>query len=221
MAEPAVAPEIAVLAKAPIPGLAKTRLIPRLGAEGAARLQAALTERAAGTALQAGLGPVTLWCTPSHRHPAFAEMADRLGFALEDQPVGDLGVKMAGAVAAHTVRAPVLLIGTDCPALTSGHLRSAATALTAGDDAVLLPAEDGGYVLIGLAVQRPALFDRVPWGTERVMEETRKRLRSLGLRWSEPATLWDVDRPADLDRLAASGLLDGLRYPEGNDVRCL
>jgi glycosyltransferase A (GT-A) superfamily protein (DUF2064 family) len=86
--------------------------------------------------------------------------------------------------------------------LTAQHLRLSASALAAGDDAVLLPAEDGGYVLIGLRGPRPEVFEGVAWGSERVLAETRARLRALGLRWSEPATLWDVDRPEDLDRLA-------------------
>jgi len=114
---------------------------------------------------------------------------------------------MAHAVAKQGTRGPVLLIGTDCPALKPDHLRAAATALADGDDVVLLPAEDGGYVLIGLKAPQPVLFDGVPWGSERVMDETRRRLRSQGLRWSERATLWDVDRPEDVDRLAMVGLL--------------
>jgi hypothetical protein len=68
---------------------------------------------------------------------------------------------------------------------------------------VVLPAEDGGYVLIGTARPQPVLFAGVEWGTERVMAQTRECLRAAGLRWCEPATLWDVDRPADLARLAA------------------
>jgi len=200
-------PAIAVLAKAPIPGLAKTRLISRLGPEGAARLQAALTERAIRTALAAGLGPVTLWCAPDSRHPAFAALRRRHGVSLEQQRGADLGARMAHAVAKQGTRGPVLLIGTDCPALKPDHLRAAATALADGDDVVLLPAEDGGYVLIGLKAPQPVLFDGVPWGSERVMDETRRRLRSQGLRWSECATLWDVDRPEDVDRLAMVGLL--------------
>jgi rSAM/selenodomain-associated transferase 1 len=200
--------EIAVLAKAPIPGLTKTRLIPRLGAAGAARLQAALTECAVQTALAAGLGPVTLWCTPDCRHPVFVALAQRYGVGLREQQGVDLGARMAHATAEHAVRVPVLLTGTDCPALTPDHLRVAAAALADGDDVVVMPAQDGGYVLIGLATPHPALFEGLPWGSDRVMQGTRERLAALGLRWSEPATLWDVDRPEDVDRLVSSGLLD-------------
>ena len=202
MAEPRPGAEIAVLAKAPIPGLAKTRLIARLGADGAARLQAVLTEHAVRTALAAGLGSVTLWCTPDTRHPAFVKLAHRTGVALEAQRGADLGARMAHAVAQRAGRGPVLLTGTDCPALTPEHLRTAAACLEGGDEVVLIPAEDGGYVLVGLMESHPVLFEGVPWGSDRVIEVTRGRLRALGLRWSEPTTLWDLDRPADLDRLA-------------------
>ena len=77
-------------------------------------------------------------------------------------------------------------------------------ALQGGLDAVFLPAEDGGYALVGL--QRPiaSLFVGIEWGTERVMEETRARLRAAALKWSEPAILWDVDRPKDVARLLAN-----------------
>jgi hypothetical protein len=208
MGEWAPAPEIAVLAKAPLPGLAKTRLVPRLGAAGAARLQAALIDRAVRTALAAGLGPVTLWCTPDDRHPAFVALAGREPVRLRPQEGTDLGARMAHAMGEHLARGPVLLIGTDCPALTAEAVRSAAARLADGADAVLLPAEDGGYVLIGLAAPHPGLFRGVSWGSGRVMDETRERLRALGLRWSEPATFWDVDRPDDVDRLRSIGLTE-------------
>lgn len=215
MTEPMRPTSIAVLGKAPIPGFAKTRLIPRLGAAGAARLQERLLEQAVRTAVAAGLGPVTLWCLPDGGHPVFAALARDLGVALQPQRGPDLGARMAHAVAAHTVHGPVLVIGTDCPALGPAHLRAAAAALAGGDAAVLIPAEDGGYVLIGLAASCPTLFDGVPWGTDRVAAVTRRRLEALGLRWSEPARLWDVDRPKDLDRLAHLGRVPPETEPTG------
>lgn len=199
-------PEIAILAKAPVAGLAKTRLIPSLGAAGAARLQALLTERVVQTALGADLGPVTLWCAPDCADPAFTALATRFGIALRPQIGADLGERMATAIAAQAPRGPVLVIGTDCPALTSAHLREAAAALADGMDAVLIPAEDGGYVLIGLAAPQSAVFEGVPWGTDRVLAETRARLRAARLRWFEGPLLWDVDRPADLARLTELGM---------------
>jgi rSAM/selenodomain-associated transferase 1 len=196
---------VAVFAKAPVAGTAKTRLIPALGARGAARLQRTLTRRALRTAVDARLGPVTLWCAPDARHRFFRALQRAAGVDCRAQPDGDLGQRMHAAFRWHCARGPVLLIGTDCPALTVAVLHAAARALRGGDDAVFLPAEDGGYVLIGLRRPRPALFEGVPWGTAGVMEQTRARLRAAGITWSEPAILWDVDVPADLARLHALG----------------
>ena len=95
---------------------------------------------------------------------------------------------------------------TDCPALTSEHLRAAADVLRGGADAVVIPTEDGGYALIGMRAPAPALFSDMHWSSPDVMDETRRRLRELGLTWQEPATLWDVDRPEDLERLREIGL---------------
>jgi uncharacterized protein len=194
---------VAVLAKAPLAGFAKTRLIPQLGADGAAALQARLIERAAATAGDAAIGPVTLWATPDAGHPVFQAIRARAGIALACQCDGDLGARMLAAAAA--ANGPVLVIGTDCPLLTSAHLRGAADILRNGTDVVVYPAEDGGYVLIGMRRPQPALLDHMHWSTPGVMEETRRRLRQHGLRWEEPVTLWDVDLPHDLARLRELG----------------
>jgi hypothetical protein len=119
---------------------------------------------------------------------------------------GDLGARMLAALVA--ANAPALVVGTDCPALTAEHLRTAADILRGGTDAVLVPAEDGGYALIGLRAPEPALFSDMRWSTPSVMDETRRRLERLGMSWQEPVTLWDVDLPADLQRLRRTGLRD-------------
>ena len=197
---------VAVLAKAPIAGFAKTRLIPVLGARGAAVLQERLVERAVETACAAAIGPVTLWTTPDESHPVFQSIGARLGITLARQADGDLGARMLAAItAANTC---VLLIGSDCPALTLDHLRAAADVLRDRAPAVVIPAEDGGYALIGLRTSEPALFSDMPWSTPLVMNETRRRLRTLGLTWCEPVMLWDVDLPQDLERMRGIGLHD-------------
>ena len=195
---------VAVLAKAPLSGFAKTRLIPALGADGAASLQARLVERAVATACAAVIGPVTLWATPDESHPLFQAIGAHLGVALARQGDGDLGARMLAAIAA--ANAPALVIGTDCPALTSEHLRAAADVLRGGGDAVVIPTEDGGYALIGMRAPAHALFSDMHWSAPGVMDETRRRLRALGLTWQEPVTLWDVDLPEDLERLREIGL---------------
>ena len=195
---------VAVLAKAPLAGFAKTRLIPVLGPRGAALLHQRLIERAVASACAAATCSVTLWATPDAAHPVFRAIAAHHGITLANQSEGDLGAKMLTALAA--AHSPVLVIGTDCPVLTSDHLRTAADILRAGADAVVIPAEDGGYVLIGLRTPERALFADIRWSTPGVMGETRRRLTELGLTWREPVTLWDVDRPEDLERLREIGL---------------
>ena len=185
------------MAKAPIPGLSKTRLIPSIGAHAAAVLQERLTARAVETAAAAGIGPVTLWSAPDPSHTSFRELLTRHKITLKRQPEGDLGMRM---LAAMTVDRPTLVIGTDCPALTPAHLRDATAAL-ADADVVLIPAEDGGYVLIGAHAAQPELFSGIAWGTSSVLQETRKRISSLQLTAAELPSLWDLDTEADLARL--------------------
>jgi rSAM/selenodomain-associated transferase 1 len=188
---------IAILAKAPIPGLTKTRLIPSIGAHAAAIFQERLTERAVATVLAAAVGPVTLWCAPDPSHPSFRDLVTRHAVTLKRQPAGDLGARMFAAMTAS--RHSTLVIGTDCPAFTAENLRAAAHALRDAD-VVLIPAEDGGYVLIGARGAHPQLFAGIAWGTSTVLTETRARTAALGLTCSELPTLWDVDTEADLAR---------------------
>lgn len=193
---------VAILARAPIPGQAKTRLIPALGAEGAARLHRWLLQRTVAMALVADVGPVSLWCSGDLAHPDFAACRDSGSIALRMQAEGDLGDRMLAAASASATLAGTLVIGTDCPALGAKHLQEAARTLD-DKDAVVIPAEDGGYVLIGMRKPAPELFSGISWGSDSVMAQTRQRLAAMGWQWAEPALLWDVDRPQDLDRLHA------------------
>jgi rSAM/selenodomain-associated transferase 1 len=191
--------QVAVLGKAPIAGLAKTRLIPALGAQGAARLQRQLTLDALRAAREANLGAVTLWCAPDARHRFFRALHKTTGLVCRAQPGGDLGQRMHAAFELHCARGPLLVTGTDSPPLTPAHLRRAAQALIDGDEAVFYPAQDGGYVLVGLRRPQAALFRDIAWSTDAVMHQTRERAAGSGLRIREFETLWDVDDPSDLD----------------------
>lgn len=199
-----VAVAIAILAKAPVPGFAKTRLAPALGIERAALLQARVIAQTVDTGCTAATGPVTLWATPDPGHGFFTRLAARHRIRLARQPDGDLGARMLAAFEA--VDGPALIIGTDCPVMTPDHLRRAAAALREGWDAVLVPAEDGGYVLIGLNRAQPRLFTDVTWSVPTVLMETRRRLAADRLTCRELPALWDVDIPSDLPRLRAAGL---------------
>ena len=192
---------VVVMARAPVPGETKRRLIPAIGAERAAALHRAMIRRAVSTAFESGVGPVELWCTPGADHEVFLSLRSGTRIELHVQVGADLGERMHAAIAARPGAAVV--IGTDCPFLEPDDLRLTAGALNRGDaDVVIVPAFDGGYVLIGVARPGPELFARVDWGTERVLAQTRERACAAGLRLLELAARRDVDRPEDLEALS-------------------
>lgn len=180
---------VIVFARAPRTGAVKTRLIPLLGPQGAARLHARLLRRTLATARAARLGPVELWTL---RHQRGADLGERMLHAFRH------GLRRAERV---------ILMGADCPVLRARDLRQAARWLAGGADAVFAPAEDGGYALIALRRVSPRLFAGVAWGGAQVMSQTRARLAALGWRWRELPEVWDVDRPEDYRRLQRAGFL--------------
>ncbi len=189
------------MARAPEPGRAKTRLIPALGRTGAAKLHAALTRHALTQAVGSSL-PVALSCAGDLAHPFFAECTRDFGVALRPQAQGDLGARMLEIF--MQAEGPVLLMGSDCPAIDAALLRACAATLLRAP-AVFLPTADGGYGLVGLVRPVAEIFCDMPWGADTVMQMTRQRLSRLGVAWNEPAPIWDVDTPQDLARLAAAG----------------
>ncbi len=197
---------ILVFARAPVAGAVKTRLIPRLDAGGAAKLHEQLLRHTLQQACTANSGGVALCCAPDTSHPFFAQCATEFAVSLLPQSEGNLGERMYSAmVQALKSHARVLLMGSDCPVFIPALLRNAADALGSDTDLVFVPAEDGGYVLIGARRIDPVIFQGVSWGTGAVMQQTRERLLALAWKWRELASLWDVDRPEDLDRLAGMG----------------
>lgn len=193
-----------VFARAPAPGRCKTRLIPALGAAGAARLHRQLLRRTLRSAVASGL-PVELWCAPDASHGEFRALRRESGVSLRRQPAGDLGRRMALALRGRTA----VLVGTDCPSLRPGDIAAAARALGAAD-AALIPSLDGGYVLIGArSLPRRALAG-IAWSSGRELAQTRRRMDRLGLGRREQAPLADLDTPADLRRARRNGLLGDL-----------
>jgi rSAM/selenodomain-associated transferase 1 len=148
---------------------------------------------------------VELWCAPDCAHPFFGRCAADFAVRLVAQRGADLGSRMAHAFdAALGENAALVVIGSDCPGLSPAVLREAARALES-HDAVIAPAEDGGYVLVGLAARDPGLFAGIAWGGPTVMAETRARLARAGTNWKELGTFWDIDRPEDYARLQREG----------------
>jgi rSAM/selenodomain-associated transferase 1 len=192
---------LVIFAKAPQPGAVKTRLIPALGAEGAAALARRMLDHTLQQALATSVGPVELCMSPAPDDMDWQGVALPDGVQRTAQGEGDLGQRMARAVARITgQQEAVLLFGTDSPALTATHLMEAERQL-ARHDAVLLPVADGGYILIGLKAPCPALFTDMPWSTPAVAAETLRRMAALGLRVWQGPTLHDIDEPADLAHL--------------------
>jgi len=193
---------ILVFAKAPVAGEVKTRLIPALGAEGAAVLHRRLTEVALHAACAAAPDSVELWCAPDASHPALAAMAEQHAVTLHVQVGANLGERMANALADALTRSEcALLIGSDIAVMNAAILRDALLRLQDGADVVVVPAEDGGYVLVGLRRAAPELFRDMVWSSPQVMAATRQRARMANLRLFELPALWDVDNPSDLQRL--------------------
>ena len=213
----AVACRVVVMARAPVPGRTKRRLIPAIGAERAAALHRAMIRRAVTSALASGVGPVELWCAPSPDHEAFRSLGSEARIGLHTQIGSNLGARMLAAIEARP--GAVAVIGTDCPFLGPDDLVRAAEVLeaggarsrracpahlghTAGADVVVAPALDGGYVLIAVDRPRPELFTGVEWGTARVLAQTCERARAAKLRLFALEPRRDVDRPEDLEALA-------------------
>jgi len=199
-----VAPtRIVIFAKAPVPGRVKTRLITVLGEVGAAQLARQMLADTVAHALSARLATPELCATP---HPDDAAWVGQLParVQLSDQGPGDLGQRLAAA-AKRVIDGGehILLIGTDCPALDGERLAEAAAQLDR-HDAVIYPALDGGYVLLGLVRTDPSIFNDIAWSTSTVAATTIARIRALGWSLFVGETLQDIDEPADLEAVQAS-----------------
>lgn len=200
MRAPADLRRVVVFSKPPLPGRVKTRLAPRLGLEGAARLHRAFLDDtlAALAGLRAEL--VLAWGSePGEALPGGWRARAR------GQGEGDLGQRLARVVAEESHDgAAVVVVGSDHPELLVEVVEEALGRLADGSvDVILGPTSDGGYWLVGCRpdVDTARLFAETPWSTDRVLETTRTRAADLGLRCGLVATLDDIDTPADLERL--------------------
>jgi len=192
---------IIIMCKAPLPGEVKTRLIPALGADDACRLHELLATRIIETVLLSDLCPLTIWCSPDINHIFFKSYAQRATLKL--QAGRDIGERMFHA-ALHELDNDgvdrVLIVGTDTPSVDAAYLDNALSRLN-DQEAVIGPAEDGGYVLLGLKRAESLLFEGMTWSTDKVFDETVSRLDTTGWNWVSLPCLWDVDEPEDLQRI--------------------
>lgn len=189
-------PALALFARAPVAGRAKTRLIPALGAEGAAALYRAFLHDCIAKAEQ--LEAQTRVWAASEDDRAWLE--GELARPVQPQPPGDLGARIEGALRDGIDRTGrALVLGSDAPTIPLGHLRSALAALDRAD-LVLGPAADGGFWVIGARAPLP-LGTGVRWSSRHTLADTLARARGAGLTIELVAPWYDVDTPADLELL--------------------
>lgn len=192
-----------VFCREPIPGRTKTRLIPRLGAAGAAELAAAfITDALAKCKAIAPARIVIAASAPAgaQRSPYFRRLARRFGAQLVDQGTGGLGARMARALAPFSHKG-ALLLGTDTPTLPP-RLLARSLVLLRRAPVVLAPSLDGGYYLVGVRGAMPDIFRGIAWGRARVLDETLARLRRRHVRYALAPAWYDVDRWSDVALLA-------------------
>jgi uncharacterized protein len=208
---------VIVMAKAPVPGFAKTRLIPALGSVGAAHLAKRLLLCAIDNAIAADVGAAQLCVEPGPDDPVWSSLQQVYPITWSAQCEGDLGARLAEACK-HAIDQgdAVLVMGTDCPALTPERLRSAADSLQRAD-AVIIPATDGGYTLLGINAFHASIFQDISWSTEKVFTETIQRFQQLKWLIEILPSLHDIDEPQDL-RWLPSDLKEALAHHEFRKV---
>ncbi len=198
---------ILVFAKAPVAGSVNTRLIPDIGVQAATQLQEDLIHQRLSMLSQAKLCALHLLCSPDINDACFLQCKAQYSVTLFTQSGADLGIRMLNAVQQALLQYKYcIVIGTDAPALDEGLITQAIEQLKAKAEAVFVPAEDGGYVLVGLQKPYAFLFQDMPWGSAEVMLQSRNRLNENGISFYELDTCWDIDRVEDYRRYLASGV---------------
>lgn len=189
---------IQIFTKAPITGICKTRLAPHLGNENVVELQKKMIECAVRTASTVQGMHIQLWCQPDYNHPFFTQLLSRYSLTLHTQRGSDLGAIMNNA-ARHVADAqfPVIQIGTDCPSLTESYINQAREQLAIGNDIVIGPANDGGYVLMAMNRLIPGIFDNIKWGTSNVLKQLTNNISNGIDNFSMLPVLNDIDTIED------------------------
>jgi len=190
-----------VFTRAPVPGQTKTRLIPLLGVQGAAEFHETVLSETLADAKASLFETVEIWCEPDINHSFLQQCSLDFSSALQVQHGNNLGEKMHHAMnKALVISNFVVLIGCDCPAVTTDILNQSYQALSNGKDAVLGPTCDGGYYLIGLKKPNPDIFHDMSWGKGDVADKTRYILNWQGLDYVELEELADIDTPDDYQK---------------------
>lgn len=194
--------KLIVFARTPETGRVKTRLIPVLGETGATEFYRRMLQHTINSLAKARLCNMRIDCLPDTQHGVFTDLQQRHKLELYRQMGESLGERMANSLrSALSQYQQAIIIGTDVPSLTPAYIRQAIEALSGDVDVVLGPAQDGGYVLIGMKHYDKALFKGVDWGTEQVLQQTLDRAQNQNLQVHLLPALWDVDEPTDLDKI--------------------
>lgn len=192
---------VLLFAKAPVTGQVNTRLIPDIGEVAATQLQHDLIYHRLDMLTSSGLCEVRLMCAPDVQHECFQSCKAKYGVELHVQQGDDLGERMFNGVSeALEDHRYCIIIGTDAPALDADNIKQAIEVLRSGKQAVLVPAEDGGYVLFGLSRPHEELFSDISWGGAEVMQQTRRRLEDNAISYLELDSCWDIDVIEDYQR---------------------
>jgi len=192
--------KLLIFTKAPILGEVKTRLQPDYSPEQSLELHKKLVINTLASVSNSTDIDVELCCTPHRQHMFFLDCENNFSVQLNDQLGDDLGERMAFAFSsALQVYEKVVIIGTDCPEIDEQYIKDALNALD-DFDSVIGPAEDGGYVLLGLKSFSPELFSGISWGSDTVFKQTKKVLSDLSWSCHELGIMHDLDRPEDLHR---------------------
>ncbi|MEE9423064.1 MAG: TIGR04282 family arsenosugar biosynthesis glycosyltransferase [Gammaproteobacteria bacterium] len=193
--------KLLVLAKTPVLQHVKTRLAADIGDEAALDVYKQLLETTLKTVVSSKLLPVELWLDTDQQNDWLEDLVDRYAVSVQQQSGSDLGERMADAIC-KTLKAAefCILIGVDCPLLDVNYINSACIALQDGAEIVIGPAEDGGYVLVGMKNYKPELFTSIAWSTASVMQQTRQIMEQKKWQFEELAVLWDIDHLANYQR---------------------
>lgn len=193
--------KILVFAREPVAGHVKTRLARSIGDQAAVQFHQEIVTKTVDMAANSGLAELELHVSGNMEHPFFRSLANQYSMRICLQEGNDLGEKMFYALKKALDHASYcILIGTDCPVMTADYLKQAFHILEKGMDAVIGPAEDGGYVLIGASRIDISWFNNIDWGSQHVLAQSRQRLTANNARYEELQQLWDVDHIDDLHR---------------------
>ena len=193
--------KIIVFAREPVAGSVKTRLANSIGDKEALHIYREMVNKTVEMVSKSGLSELELYVTGDIKHPMFKFLAGKYGIRVCAQTGKDLGERMFRALKQSLDNASYcILIGSDCPVMTAAYLKQAFRLLENGLDAVLGPAEDGGYVLFGATRADISWFNDIDWGSQNVLAQSRQKLTAGNASYEELQPLWDVDEIEDLQR---------------------